>query len=401
MRKRVALLNRRKQLTIDILIAKHANPSLPMSVVLERAGLTPYYYYNELLNPERLTTDSPQKKRSIDSILNGPESRAASFRMNLSLLKQQYVNVHTQKAKKYVEGTFENPQNVEDLVYLAMIFHKPVLHSNDRQAVMGVLTFLKPIMTRYLRESGVERIIRTYRKQTGPLKNSILELFDNARKRIKKDDSLFDLNSKRHLHLWEFWHGPSEHYLKDPDRAGKAAYHTLTEENPKFKLRPGAISEFKKLEHVSRHFTRLKLRKLMRLGFKGKYKDSPLPVILAFDRGYQDATKDTSLFDQKQEQHLHLWNFRTPQGYWSEIKNKREAVYHVLTEHDARLASKDKTIASSALNGISGFKELFADSGLAGLMMRLGNSVYEMLKLYDSQRKVLGYTGILDGWKGK
>ncbi|RJQ15662.1 hypothetical protein C4573_05895 [Candidatus Woesearchaeota archaeon] len=86
-------------------------------------------------------------------------------------------------------------------------------------------------------------------------------------------------------------------------------------------------------------------------GLLNTMKRSPLKLIQVFDQAYQDATGDKSLFDLKQETHMHFWDFALPKNYWTAEK-KEEAVYHLLTEQCPLLASEDRTAVLNELAGV-------------------------------------------------
>jgi len=399
----IAVLQRKRK-AIDVVMAKHRNPNLALSHILESAHLTPGYFYNAVLNPDRLIEDAPQDKvRNLQSILTDTNNSKGVLRMDFDFLKRQYHDIQSGRAKKYVQGTLNNQENVEDLIYIAITSKTPYLNSDDRRKVVEGISKLKTRMSKYLKDTGVLKIYtawkkRYYGKESSQRDVSVMELFDNARRRIKEDRSLFDLAEPQHANLWQFWYGVRKSYWDDAERASSTAFEVLSNHNARLRLRREiVIEELKKIENPKQLFRELGLADLMKEGYEGRYKGSELAVLAAFDDGYRDSTGNIRLFGWNVNPHLHEWDFRVPLGYWNILTNRQRAVYHGLVEYDSGFGSRDASESVQAFRRAKSkgsLKKLFVELGLAGLRAEIGSN-YEMFRLYDNERKQRGMPSIL------
>lgn len=400
MRRENQLREQRKKNVLELILAKHRNPELNLTGLFEARGISPSYFYHELFHLQRLIDSAPSNKiGALESILNAAEQMKKLLRMDYRLLESQYADVQKGRTKSYIDGTFDNQENVEDLIYIAMIAHAQLLHTGNRKEAVQALSDLNPKMRQYLRKTGAWRIYKEWKKRLYSIeaienKVSIMELFDNARRRIKKDESLFDLNQKYHLPLWEFWYGVRESYWKDAQRASKAAFYILSKDNPKLKLkREIARRELKGIKNPIKYFEGLGFLTLIKVGYEGRHIRSKLAVYAAFDDGYRDSTGNARLFDG--ENPLHEWDSRVANGYWS-IRNRKRAVYQSLVEYDARFKSPDADEPAQAIRDAKAkgsIKKLISGLRLAGLRAMVGNNV-KMFRIYDSVRLDNGWESL-------
>ena len=400
MRREEQLIEQRQNHMLELILAKHKNPNLNLAGIFEARGISPSYFYHELFHPQRLIDSAPGNKiGALESILNDAEQMEKLLRMDYKLLESQYADMQKGRTKSYIDGTFDNQENVEDLIYIAMVAHAPLMHTGNRKEAVQILSDLNPKMKQYFRKTGAWSIYNQWKKRLYSIeaienKVSIMELFDNARRRIKKDKSLFDLKQEHHLPLWEFWYGIRESYWKDAQRASTAAFYILSKDNPKLKSRrETARKELKGIENTIEYFESLGFLPLIKFGYEGRYVGSKLAVYAAFDDGYRDSTGNARLFDGKNP--LHEWDFRVANGYWS-TRNRKRAVYQSLVEYDARFKLPDAEEATQAIRDAKergSLKRLFSDFGLSGLRAMVGNNV-KMFRIYDSVRRENGWESV-------
>ena len=397
MRRREVLVEQRKKDVLELILAKHKHPNVNLADFFKVRNLAPSYFYDALSHPERLKHGVQIEGIGyLESILNDAVQREIIFRMDFDFLKSQYLDMQKDRTKSYVDGTFENQQNIEDLIYIAMVAHTPSLDRGRKEAIDALLA-LKPEMIQYLRKTGVLGLYKKWKKKhygTEARDISIMELFDNARSRIKKDKSLFDLKQEPHLYLWEFWYGVQKSYWRNTERASAAAFYLLSKDNPKLKLgRATASKELKGIDKPTEYFEELGLLGLIKVGYEGRHIGSKLAVYAAFDDGYRDSTGNARLFDGKNP--LHEWDSRVGNGYWG-TQNRKRAVYQSLVNYDARFRLPDVDEAAQAIRDAKArgsIKRLFSEFGLAGLRARVGNNV-KMFRIYDSVRRENGWVSI-------
>jgi hypothetical protein len=132
--------------------------------------------------------------------------------------------------------------------------------------------------------------------------------------------------------------------------------------------RKRVVEGIKHLPSLIRYLTQLKLGGVV----MNTFDDKPLAVLESFDRTYQRKTGDKSLFDLKQDYHLHPWgdNFNAPEGYWNKATNVEDAIYHELTEYFPGLASRDRGIIEQVFENLPlKLRAFLSDKdGLHGLM---------------------------------
>ena len=98
---------------------------------------------------------------------------------------------------------------------------------------------------------------------------------------------------------------------------------------------------------------------------------SPHNVFGLFDNAYRRKTGDASLFDLTQKEHLHRWSdvFNARLNYWQNPENVDEAVYHLLTEGNPLLASRErKTVVNAMHHFPTSVQKYFKTLGLGPVM---------------------------------
>lgn len=133
------------------------------------------------------------------------------------------------------------------------------------------------------------------------------------------------------------------------------------------------------------HFRNIGLTGLMKCIKLPDMKNTEM-VLHFFDKGYQLKTEDTSLFNEKEETHLHLWDVckKLPDKFWQEASNQKSAIKHILTESEFPVKSKNrnrycKFILSIPHNKIRMFLKSFHIGGLLKYLTKQRENVYLFL----------------------
>lgn len=161
-----------------------------------------------------------------------------------------------------------------------------------------------------------------------------------------------------------------------PKNMEAIVYYALVLHNPELgtSKRENVLKAVRGLKrNLQEYFIVIGLSGLMNHLGKGK-KDSPLEILKIFDRAYQERTSQPSLFDLKQEYHLHRWGprFVYKGKYNSKVTDGiEEAIYHTLTEAVPSLASKNRSEVVEAIKNLPlGLAKYFFSLGLRGIMKR-------------------------------
>lgn len=304
--------------------------------------------------------------------------------MGEQFIQGQYTRMRDENSAnrrtKFYDGTYLHPENVELLVYYALVFNNPQLGSSDRAKVIQGMKGLPRNLKTYLHLLSLGGLMNSaFEKgeRSSPL--AVLKVFDAAFQRRTRNaslPSLFDLSQEEHLHEWgDNFQAPNA-YWKNPVNVENAVYHVLTENNAILVStnRAEVISGIKKLPlNLKEYFISLGLSGLMSRGFEKGDQDSPLTVLKAFDRAYQRETRDVSLFDLSQAEHLHEWGDYLESGKKMKVhfvpqRNPHDietAVYHELTERNPQLASHERAeVVLGLLNLRSHLTKYFSSIGL-------------------------------------
>jgi len=273
------------------------------SEVLENYGLEPTQFAFGVERLEELMPNANKhQKRLLEEISSNPARRMELFRMGEKFIQMQYDRIFGrvpgESQKSLYHGTLVHTENRIYLVYYALTSNNKQLASNDRKEVVHGLINLPLYHRGYFINIGLGGLIRVDSYFI------VLELFDKAYQTKTGDKSLFDLNQKPHLHLWDkIFHVPA-HYWDNPSNVELAVYHTLTEDYPK--LTPNDRKEVVMVHlilpnHVVTYLSGLGISTLMR-----SLNHSKLAVLRIFDMAYQRETGDASLFDNTKQYHLEV-----------------------------------------------------------------------------------------------
>ncbi len=197
--------------------------------------------------------------------------------------------------------------------------------------------------------------------------------------------------------------------LTNEDNKIDLAYSALTKARPELKStdREAVIRGVRSLPYNLRDYLYhdLRLGGLMINRFGPGEKGSPLPVLELYDRGYQQMSRDASIFDLAQALHQHKWGpkFRAPSFYWQDISRRRHVVHHTLTEENPVLASPDREEVVREIERLPGsLTQYFHRLELGGLMVNAypkdgqNDSARAVLTDYDEVRQQLtGDTSLL------
>jgi hypothetical protein len=161
--------------------------------------------------------------------------------------------------------------------------------------------------------------------------------------------------------------------LLHPENVENLVYYALARNNPQLasKDRKEVVEGIKGIsKDLARYLKSIGLCGLMLYAFEKERINSPLAVLEVFDTVYQQKTGDSSLFDLTQKEHLHEWGdtFYAPHSYWHNPVNVERAVYHILTENNPQLASKDRNKVIEDIKNFPGPKGYFYKLGLASVM---------------------------------
>jgi len=196
--------------------------------------------------------------------------------------------------------------------------------------------------------------------------------------------------------------------LKHSKNIENIIYFALTYNNPKLasKNREEVIQEIKNLNvNLQNYFHNIGLSGVMTNGFEEGEQDSPLAVIKVFNKLYQEKTGDVSLFDLSQKIHLHEWDigYHAPNKYWNDPDNVKKAMYHIFSEQNPDLVSKNRKKVIKGINKLpSKLWKYFCSIGLIGPMSKTylegkNRSPFAMIKVLDSiYREKTGDVSLFD-----
>ena len=345
--------------------------------VLEQYDIKPNQFYRAVkFDLEDLIRETAGSgKKTLTEIAKDYGRRLELFDMGEEFVRRQYDNVQNGRQKRFYEGTFTHHENIEALVYYALICHNHQLASTQREELIQGLKNLPANLQNYFNSIGLGGLMtRVFERGKIGSPLAVLEVFDRVYQKRTEDISLFNLNHPQHLHKGGRDFRTPQSYWKNPANVEEAIYHTLIEYNPQLAStrREEVIQGIKNLPtNLKEYFCSIGLGGLMVAAFgKGK-QGSPLAVLEVFDRVYQKKTDNVSLFDLSQKEHLHMWgdNFMAPQSYWKNSDNVEEAVYHTLTENNQKLSSENrKEVIETIKNLPVNLQKYFASIGLGGLM---------------------------------
>jgi len=291
---------------------------------------------------------------------------------------------------KAPQSYWKNKSNVEEAVYHLLTENQPKLLSNDRDEVIKQIKDWPNKLAEYFDKFKLTSIMHTALNGS-PIR--ILEVFDRVYQRKTGNKSIFDLNQKEHLHRWDVaGHAPID-YWQDKSKVEEAIYHRLNEDNPimvsnnRSKI-VECINSFP--QNLTEYFYSIGFSGLIMTAFENEKRGSPLAILEVFDKVYQRETKDVSLFDLNQKEHLHKWKVagHVSNYYWKNSKNVDEAVYHILTETNPNLLCSDKSIIIQTIKAFPpNLSDYFEDLGLGSVMQfafegSLGSPL-KVLKVFD------------------
>jgi len=203
---------------------------------------------------------------------------------------------------------WQDSRNVERVVYHTLIEHNPNLAAKNREKVVEGIKSLPSDLHDYLQGIGLSALLSNALSEgdyQSPL--TVLKVFDRVYQRKTGDVSLFDLEQEVHLHEWEVGGSAPNSYWQDSSNVERAVHHILTENYLKLASedRETVIQTVKSLPtNLVDYLNEIGLSGIMRHAFGEKERGSPLPILKAFDRVYQQRTGDASLFDLDQKHRL-------------------------------------------------------------------------------------------------
>jgi hypothetical protein len=366
---------------------------------LDRNDITPLQFFSAVKPGLKkiIKLTSGRTRKTLEEIAADEERKRELFRMEPEFLAEQYDAVMAGEQARLYNGTLLHPDNIEELVYYALAKNRPSLASRKRANVVAGIKRLPHNLELYFQDIGLGGVMQQMPRVFGEGRftspHFVLEIFDRAYQRKRKDKSLFDLKQKHHLHRWGDNIIAPHKYWQDPINVEGAIYHVLAEKRHSLasKNRKKVIEGIKGMPACLRdYFISLGLGGLMEAAFKGGEKGSPLAVLKAFDRAYMRNTGDRkSLFDLRQRHHLHEWgdNFEAPQSYWKKYSNVETAIYHTLTERRPSLASMDRLKVIHAVRSLPKNLRYYFMSipGMGSIMLnglRKRDSAPEALRIY-------------------
>jgi len=376
---------------IDAIIARDSG--MPYETVLNTFDISAGQFAIALLRDlsDYIGFAQGEDRIRLEEIRKNKQRKIALFTMSEDFLKKQYDAIKSGEQYRFLNGTYKSPQNVEFIIYYAMVQSRPQLMSGDRKEVVETIKSLNGLKD-YFFSIGLASLLENMSK---PISSSkALMIFDEAYQKRRNDKSLFDLDQKEHLHPWGDNYNAPRSYWRDPMTIHATVYHLLTENNPQLASisRSEVIDGIKKLpRNLFEYLASLGIGAMMANWPKKLRAWSPSVVLNIFDWAYQERTGDKSLFDLDEKQHLHKWGegFMVPQKFWKQKSNVREAVYHELIENNPKLASKDRTTVIQNIKGLPyALKDYFTSLGLGGLMAQAfekekSGSPLEVLKVFD------------------
>jgi riboflavin synthase len=228
---------------------------------------------------------------------------------------------------------------------------------------------------------GVSRLDDLIRIESGKNRRSLEEIASDNKRRI----DLFRMGEEFIMEQYLRIHGEIEGEQQKiyfagtythPENVQLLVYCALTHHNSQLAStnRAEVIQGIKDLPiNLKDYLHHIGLGGLMVHAFEKEEQGSPLAVLKAFDKIYQQKTGDEhSLFDLSQKLHLHGWgdNFEAPNHYWQDPSNVETAVYHTLTETNSKLASTNRAEVIQGIKDLpTNLKNYLYNIGLNGLMI--------------------------------
>ena len=377
-------------------IIKRASGRLSFLETIEEYSITPGMLAQAFtMNRKRVLRSAPPRQRPLlEQIVTDEEKRPGFFRMDYGFLEEQYLRVSGGKRKKpqeqFVKGTFFNPENVEDIVYIALKLDNPQLESGSRRDAVNTLKNLPKGLKKYLVGLGLGGLMNNAfegAKKGSPL--AVIEAFDRAYQRIRNDlYSLFELSRPLHLHKWGEQFKAPQSYWDNPKNVAETVYHMMTQHTPQKKVmsllnsktRKEVVQGISKLpKALDEYFV---YGELSRITGKG---NTVLQLLEAFDRGYQKVTGDKhSLFELSEEYHLHRWDYSLAVRRQTKL---RDAAVHIIDEKNPELLSRDREQSIGAVRTLKeGPSHYFRSLGFDIMQRKEGSLALQVLRLINSYR---------------
>lgn len=332
------MVNKRNNLLIskiNAIISRYEGESY--SEVLSNFHLTPNQFtlavtrdINNLIE----YSNSEYNINILEKIKNERQVESDLFFMGEDFIKKQYYNINSKKQVSYFAGTYKNKDNINNLVYHTFSEYDSIFKTNNRTKIIKkMINFPKNLEVFFEKELGLRGVMLhgfTGSERTSPM--PIIKSFDKKYQEKTTDSSLFDINSKEHLHPWDF--KVPKAYWDNDNNLEYCIYHVLTDEYPILKTnnRKEIISTIKSMPiSLAKHFFDLGLSSPMSEGYNKTFNSSPFKVLEIYDKKYQELSNHPSLFDINIKDHLHPWDFRS-----NMIRINKEdistAIYHIITE---------------------------------------------------------------------
>jgi hypothetical protein len=355
---------------------------MPYSEVLSRQNITPKSFFMGVSRINDLIRDNPGDV-VLEEIAADPIRQRELFNMGEDCIIEQ-----VRRGSRFYDGIFKHPENVGYIIYHKLINQRPAMASKDRSRVIASIKSMPGNLGEYL-----EKVLggSTYSCSVGKQADSwlaVLHVFDAVYQAKTGDRSLFDLTAKEHLHEW--FNRASKNYWTNYEIVRKVVYHVLTEKRPRLASldRDVVIKEIKSLpDNLVEYFESIGLYGALQSRF---VKSSPLNLLMIFDEEYMNVTGDASLFDLKQDNHLHIWDFGSQ--IWVSYEKRKEAVAHILTTEHPGLATGTRLEVLSIIEKFpADLIKYFLSIGLANSMLgrvkKGGYSSQRVLRLYDDYFK--------------
>ena len=321
---------------------------VPYESVLDRYDITHQKFSRIVKALPYLITQSRGKMRALLKKIHGDTQRRENlFFMGEECIKNQYARIISGKQLRFYHGIYNNYENIKNLVYHGLIFHHNTLGFKSRTWVVKAIQGLPRKLYEYLRSIRLTGIITSELIKEPSCVLAVIKLFDQVFQEKTGRASLFNRSQKHHLHEWEIAPRVPPGYWNDTEHVEDAVYHVLGEYST------GLQSENrKKVIDALNRLPKVKKGLLRRLGFgslmicalpKGKM-ESPLEVIMIFDRAYCRRTGDASLFDLSKKHHLHEWELSAgdPHRYWENKERVKQALLHILMSVDPVFRSRSR-----------------------------------------------------------